>query len=252
MEKPVPKVPVPRDALENTQGGFTFPLSCYSIDLTGNGQEAEFPMHDTNESLATAEEQLPEDFKQCVAFHGHLCPGLVYGYLVAKGAMRFLGTDRSQDEEVVAISENDTCAVDALQVVLGTTLGKGNLILKDYGKNVFTIFNRTNKKAIRMSRKESYRYEGKHQKEYEALEAAYTADRATAEQRRRQKMLKSFDLLAKPLEAVFQVREVECPEPPYAPLAPSKACATCGEMTMATKMVEKDGAFFCIPCSQTW
>ena len=209
-------------------------------------------MYDINESLSAVDEHLPEDLKQCVAFHGHLCPGLVYGYLVAKGAAAFLGINRSQDEEVVAISENDTCAVDALQVILGTTVGKGNLILKDYGKNVFTILNRLDKKAFRMSRKESYRYEGKHQQEYEALEAAYAADRATEEQRWRQKILKSFDLLAKPLDAVFEVRAIECPEPPYAPLAPSKACATCGEMTMATKMVEKDGAFFCIPCSQAW
>lgn len=207
-------------------------------------------MHDINESLSAVDDHLPEDLKQCVAFHGHLCPGLVYGYLVAKGAAAFLGINRSQDEEVVAISENDTCAVDALQVILGTTVGKGNLILKDYGKNVFTILNRSDKKAFRMSRKESYRYEGKHQQEYEALEAAYAADCATEEQRWRQKILKSFDLLAKPLDAVFEVRAIECPEPPYAPLAPSKACARCGEMTMATKMIEKDGRFFCIPCSQ--
>ena len=72
--------------------------------------------------------KLPEDLKRCIAFHGHLCPGLVYGYLVAKEAVRLLGLRRSQDEEVVVISENDTCAVDALQVLLGTTTGKGNLM----------------------------------------------------------------------------------------------------------------------------
>jgi formylmethanofuran dehydrogenase subunit E len=193
---------------------------------------------------------LPEDLKQCVAFHGHLCPGLVYGYLVAKGAMKLLGVHRSKDEEVVAISENDTCAVDALQVLLGTTLGKGNLILKDYGKNVFTVISRSDKKAFRLSRKKTYKYEGKHREEFESLEAAYASGRATVEQRRRQKWLKSLDLIAKPLDAVFEAKEVQCPEPPYAPLAPSKACARCGEMTMATKMIEKNGQLFCNPCSK--
>ena len=207
-------------------------------------------MHDINENLLAADGRLPEDLKQCVAFHGHLCPGLVYGYIVARGAVALLGIDRSQDEEVVAISENDTCAIDALQVILGTTMGKGNLILKDYGKNVFTVFNRSDKRAFRMSRKASYRYEGKYQEEYGVLEAAYAAGRATDEQRWRQKWLKSFDLLGKPLEAVFEVREVECPEPAYAPLAPSKACVRCGEMTMATKMIEKNGKLFCAPCLQ--
>jgi formylmethanofuran dehydrogenase subunit E len=206
-------------------------------------------MQDVNDILLGLGEQAPEDLKRCVSFHGHLCPGLVYGYLVAKGAVALLGIDRSQDEEVVAISENDACSVDALQVILGTTAGKGNLIVKDYGKNVFTILNRADKKAFRMSRKKSYRYEGDHQEEFESLEAAYAAGRATEEQRRRQKALKSFDLLAKPLDAVFEVRQVECPEPPYAPLAPSKACARCGEMTMETKMIKKNGRLVCIPCA---
>ena len=88
---------------------------------------------------------LAEGLKKCIEFHGHLCPGLVYGYLVAKNAINLLGLKRSRDEEVVAISENDSCAVDALQVLLGTSTGKGNLILKDYGKNAYTILNRSSK-----------------------------------------------------------------------------------------------------------
>lgn len=207
-------------------------------------------MHNFNRNSSDVDRQLPEDLKQCVAFHGHLCPGLVYGYLVAKGALELLGVHRSQDEEVVAISENDTCAVDALQVLLGTTLGKGNLILKDYGKNVFTVIRRSNKRAIRLSRKETYKYDGTHQEEFKNLEAAYASGRATVEQRWRQKWLKSLDLMAKPLDAVFEAKEIQCPIPPYAPLAPSKACAKCGEMTMATKMMEKNGKILCFPCSK--
>ena len=175
---------------------------------------------------------------------------LILNLVLLMGAMALLGVSRSRDEEVVVISENDTCAVDALQVLLGTTLGKGNLILKDYGKNVFTVFNRSNKRAFRMSRKTSYTYEGEHAEEFKELEAAYRAGRATDKQRRRQKWLKAFDLFVKPLEAVFEVREVQCPEPPYAPLAPSEACARCGEMTMATKMVTKAGENLCFPCSE--
>ena len=207
-------------------------------------------MGDAHRHVSDMDHPLPEDLKECIAFHGHLCPGLVYGYLVAKGAMKLLSVHRSQDEEVVAISENDTCAVDALQVLLGTTLGKGNLILKDYGKNVFTIISRSHKKAFRLSRKKTYKYEGMHQEEFEKLEAAYTAGLATSEQRERQKWLKALDLLAKPLDAVFETKEIACSEPPYAPLAPSKACAKCGEMTMATKMIEKNGQSFCKPCSK--
>lgn len=48
--------------------------------------------------------------------------------------MEALGGGRDIDEEMVAIVENDSCAVDAIQVLTGCTLGKGNLIFRDYGK----------------------------------------------------------------------------------------------------------------------
>ncbi len=209
-------------------------------------------MNDSNHKPSVRNHQLPEDLKRCIAFHGHLCPGLVYGYLVAKEAIQLLGLHRSQDEEVVAISENDTCAVDALQVLLGTTAGKGNMIMKDYGKNAFTILNRSDKRAFRFSRKAYYRYDGEHQEEFGRLEAAFAAGNATTKQRTRHKLLKSLDLLSKPFDAVFSTTAVKLPEPPYAPLAPSEACAQCGEMTMSTKMVETNhGKRLCIPCAST-
>ena len=207
-------------------------------------------MNNSKQSDKDLDRQLPEDLKRCVSFHGHLCPGLIYGYLAAKESMRLLDLDRSRDEEVVAISENDTCAVDALQCLLGTTMGKGNLILMDYGKNVFTVLRRSDKRAFRFSRKHEYKYEGAHPQEFEELEAAFAAGDATTKQRMRQKLLKSLDLLAKPFDAVFDTALVDIPEPPYAPLAPSAACAECGEMTMSTRMVDtNDGRLLCIPCS---
>jgi len=208
-------------------------------------------MNDLNHSLSAIGHQLPGDLKRCIAFHGHLCPGLVYGYLVAKQAIQLLGLCRSRDEEVVVISENDTCAVDALQVLLGTTIGKGNLILRDYGKNAFTVFNRSEKRAFRFSRTSAYRYEGEYEQKFAELEAAVAAGHADIKQQMRQKWLKALDLLSKPFHAVFDTKEVKLPEPPYAPLASSSACARCGEMTMATKMIEtKDGTCLCIPCAQ--
>ncbi len=42
------------------------------------------------------------------------------------------------------------------------------------------------------------------------------------EQRKRQKWLKSLDLMVKPLDAVFEAKEIQCPLPPYAP--PFRLC----------------------------
>ena len=194
--------------------------------------------------------QPPEDLKKCVEFHGHLCPGLIYGYIVSKAAMDLLKLNRSRDEEVVAISENDSCAVDALQILLGTSIGKGNLILKDYGKNVYSILNRQNKKAYRFSRKKHYQYQGRSKDEFFQLDAAISSGTATEKDKVRYKMLKSYDLLKRPFDDIFSTEKVDCVMPPYAPLARSEACATCGEMTMLTKMVEaENGKYICIPCA---
>lgn len=201
-------------------------------------------------AAGTIDFNIPDDLKKCIEFHGHLCPGLVYGYRVAKAAKDLLKIKRSKDEEVVAVSENDSCAVDALQILLGTSTGKGNLILKDYGKNAYTVFNRANRKAYRFSRKKHYQYAGESKDEFFRLDAAVSSDTATEEEKRRHKMLKSEDLLSKPFDEVFSTEEADCVIPPYAPLARSEDCAACGEMTMITKMVEtENGKFLCIPCA---
>ena len=195
--------------------------------------------------------EVPEDLKECIRFHGHLCPGIIYGYRVSKEAMRILNLKRSGDEEVVAVCENDSCSVDALQIILGTTSGKGNLIIKNYGKNAYTVISRKQNKAYRFSRKSFYRYLGKEKEEFDVLEEAVASGTATKEQKKRQKFLKSMDLLAKPFIDIFETRETDFAMPEYAELASSKACKKCGEMTMATKLKNLNGKEFCVPCFET-
>ena len=96
-----------------------------------------------------------ELMKKATIFHGHICPGVAIGVLVAKYAIEN-GFEHSPDEELVAIVENDNCSVDAIQALLGTTFGKGNLIHRDYGKNNFTIFSRKTKKGVRLSLKNTF------------------------------------------------------------------------------------------------
>ncbi|NOQ85778.1 MAG: formylmethanofuran dehydrogenase, partial [Deltaproteobacteria bacterium] len=58
---------------------------------------------------------MPLDLKECVVFHGHLCPGIIIGYRAAKIAMEKMRIKKARDEEVVCISMTDGCAVDAIQ-----------------------------------------------------------------------------------------------------------------------------------------
>jgi len=77
-----------------------------------------------------------DDLREAIQFHGHHCPGLALAYRVAKAALREFGAGRPQDEELVAVVENDSCAADAIQFITGCTFGKGNLIFHDFGKHV--------------------------------------------------------------------------------------------------------------------
>ncbi len=72
--------------------------------------------------------------EEIVRFHGHMCPGLAMGIRAAEIALREVGP-HSSDEEVVAFTETDMCAVDAIQYLTGCTFGKGNLIHLERGKN---------------------------------------------------------------------------------------------------------------------
>ena len=193
---------------------------------------------------------IPEDLARCVAFHGHICPGLVYGYLVAKEAMRLMNLGRAADEEIVAICDNDSCAVDALQVLLGTSTGKGNLIIRDFGKNAYTVLSRSGRKSYRFVRKVRYEYQGEKKTTFDRLDAAIAKGMASEDDRRDMKLLKVEDLLGRYCDEIFTITEIPFDEPLYAPLERSEPCAICGEMTMASKMVGVNDGRVCIPCSQ--
>ena len=86
-------------------------------------------------------------YEEIIQFHGHECPGLAIGYGMATAAMEKLDSIRAEDE-LVSIVENDACGVDALQCITGCTFGKGNLLFRDYGKNIYTIYCRSSRAAV--------------------------------------------------------------------------------------------------------
>ncbi len=91
-------------------------------------------------------------WEKAVAFHGHECIGLAWGgFRVAEAALEYLEAERDIDEQILGVVENDSCAVDAIQLMTGCTLGKGNLIFHDYGKQVYTFVLRKSGKAIRIT-----------------------------------------------------------------------------------------------------
>lgn len=91
-----------------------------------------------------------DKWEKCVEFHGHECPGLAIGFRACEAAIEKLGINFSKDEEVVCITENDACRVDAIQFLTGCTIGKGNLIFRGTVKNAYSFFKRSTGDSLRM------------------------------------------------------------------------------------------------------
>ncbi|MGW8161551.1 MAG: FmdE family protein [Desulfobulbales bacterium] len=190
------------------------------------------------------------NFDDAVKFHGHACPGLAIGYRVSQLALKELG-ERAKDEELVAIVENNSCAVDAIQFVCGCTFGKGNLIVKDYGKQVYTFISRLQPEALRIAVKWTPPPEDP---DVEAMWQRYAAGDRSQEviasvqdgkARKMQSVLEGAD------GDLFSVKRVVVDQPEPARIYKSVTCERCGEKVMEprTRMVEDQ--LLCIPCSET-
>lgn len=190
--------------------------------------------------------------EEVAKFHGHLCPGLAIGYRAAGAAVEALNLTRSKDEELVAIVENDACGVDALQFILGTTFGKGNLIYRDYGKHVYTIIHRELGKAVRVVA-DFPRPVDEDQDRLSALKVKVDKGETTDSERKEwfdYKRKKMEMVLSAPTESFLTVKFVDPEIPPKAMVEDSVKCEECGEKTMKTKLKGDSGKLLCIPCRE--
>jgi formylmethanofuran dehydrogenase subunit E len=168
--------------------------------------------------------------EEATRFHGHFCPGLLIGFRAAQIALRELGVERAEDEELVAICETDACGVDGIQVVTGCTLGKGNLILRDWGKQVFTFGRRTDGKMLRVA----LRY------------GATASDPTRPAEERRQAALERMQTAAD--DELYDIRWVDAALPEHARIFKSIQCSRCGEGVMEARAHLLDGQPVCPDC----
>ncbi len=161
-------------------------------------------------------------WKDCVAFHGHECGGLTIGYKASLYAIELLNLEFSADEQVVCIAENDACGIDGIQVMLGCSVGKGNLLFHLRGKSAYSFYNRKTGKSVRlvlkpkpegMTREESFSY--------------YQACRP---------------------EEMFDVKETTIALPESAKLFDSFVCDCCGELTGSNWIRLTGDKKLCLDC----
>ncbi len=189
-----------------------------------------------------------EEFKKCVEFHGHLCPGLSIGYKAAKTGMAWLKENRAADEEIVAIVETDACSADAVQVLTGCTFGKGNFIYKDHGKMVLTLLSRQSGEGIRVAMK--YGALPPNEEHRNLIQKIRNGTATETEQKRFHELhhKRSCDVLEMPADQLFTITSVNMQLPKKARIEPSEPCAQCGEPTMASRLEERDGQRVCRDC----
>ena len=166
-----------------------------------------------------------EKWEKCVEFHGHECPGLAIGFRATEIAMEKMGKKFSadSDEKIVCITENDACGVDAVQVLSGCTLGKGNLIYKPCGKMAFSFFDRSSDDAIRIVLKPN----------------------ATKDMDRDQSKM---HILTGPEDDLFWIKKPNYTMPESARLFGSVVCEVCGESVPEHKIRMQEGKQVCLDC----
>lgn len=166
-------------------------------------------------------------WEKASAFHGHKCPGLAIGFKAVEGAIAELGLSDDDmpavDEEIVCVTENDACGVDAVQYLLGCTFGKSNLITRVRGKMAFSFFVRGTDKRVRLVLK---------------ADCGAGLDRAAYQEY----------LLSTPYDQLYDVKVpgYDLPEP--ARKFPSHVCAKCGEKTAEFGLRVQDGELVCRDC----
>jgi len=190
-------------------------------------------------------------YNEAVAFHGHACPGLALGYRAAEYAMDALRAGRSDDEELVCIVENDACGVDAIQVVAGCSVGKGNLILQDFGKHAYTFIDRKYNRAIRLVQRPEPVIQRIDPVASALREKVMGGTATTAEQKEFHERQAGVieKILKMPIEELFIVKEVKPEIPVRAKIFASVQCANCGEMVAEHRARVRDGKFVCMPCA---
>jgi formylmethanofuran dehydrogenase subunit E len=185
--------------------------------------------------------------ENAIRFHGHQCPGLAVGIRVSEVVLRELGKP-ARDEEMVAIVENNSCGVDAIQLLTGCTFGKGNLVFNDFGKSVYTFINRETNKALRISiNKDAYDTDEEHRNLFAKVRNK-TASESERELFTQKHIKKSNEILDLPEDKLLTIEQVEPESIQKARIYESLDCVVCNEAVMETRVKLLNGEAHCIPC----
>jgi formylmethanofuran dehydrogenase subunit E len=189
-------------------------------------------------------------FKRIVDFHGHLCPDLVLGGKLCVYIQNLPSKDGAENGGMSIIAENSTSALDAIQVMLGATLGNHRLQIMDYGKHNYTLLFQNQENGLRFSLR---RLSHDDEMEYLALEQRIISRQAILDEvvqfqgllDRRVKYLMGLSP-----EHLFDVVRVESVPRPVETASIYLTCSKCRQQILKSRVIQHQGKTYCIPCSQ--
>lgn len=191
---------------------------------------------------------IPEEtIEKVVDYHGHRCPGLAIGVRASELCLQRLG--HNDQNALVAICETDMCGVDAISYLTGCTVGKGNLLFRDYGKMAFNFFKKETGEGFRaVLNPEAYGEQGV---KMVALMKKFLAGEADEDETKLNFQLREQvedNIYSKSLDELFKIEKPQMTLPREAKVLQSIICDECGEKTMESRIRLFDGQKLCIPC----
>ena len=189
---------------------------------------------------------------KATAFHGHWCMGLAAGIRVSAWAMQAF--DPFDHKNMVAVSETASCAIDAVQSLLGCTYGKGNLILLDRGKNAFSFFRLADGMSARVveryandpdaQRIAEIRRELTSQNISEWIRTRFEVEMAKLYKKRLDVLLRAG------FEELFEVKKPDYGVPQRSRSLAQVQCKRCGEGVAKSRAMIIAGKSYCPDCAQ--
>jgi len=188
--------------------------------------------------------------KRVVDFHGHICPELAIGGKFCEFVQARLANGTLASSGLSIISENTTSALDAIQVLLGVTVGNQRLLFMDYGKHNYTLLSRHSGRGWKLRLKAQYYGD---EEIFHGLECKINENKALIEEVVHFQQLidaRVRQILELAPEDLFSIEEVDADTLPRESVSLYHTCSICGEQVLANRSIESRDKIYCMPCFQ--
>jgi formylmethanofuran dehydrogenase subunit E len=196
------------------------------------------------------DEEFEDLLARAAALRGHLCLGLPLGIKLARQGLRQVGMeDPGRRDDLIVFVENSRCAVDAVQIATGCSMGSRKLFVFEYGKSAATFYDRAKGRAVRVfarldltSRAIRLAVKDGILKDGEEFDPTSKLGRKV--------MMNAFMKMSE--DEIFDHQEVSLRDPTAlgrGPSIPRSSCSACGEEILDGKGVVRKGKYLCLACA---